>query len=104
MWFEQLVKALLMIVLLGFGTQKGIHYLKQFSYLIAPKLPWAKIEDSKSMIFAGALAIFVIFFFDVNILAQVQGLGFELLDPDLAKAVVSMLTLFMANKVHDIYG
>ena len=104
MWYEQVAKVLLLIVLMGFGTQKGIDFLKHISYLLAPKFPWAKIEDSKSMIFAGALVTAGIFFFDLNLLAQIEGLGLEILDPDLAKFILSMLTLFTANKVHDKYG
>ena len=102
-WVVQVIQVLLLIVMLGFGTKKGTDLMKHITYLI-PKWKWlAKLElkDSKSMVFAAALILFVIFKFDVNPLTQIEALGFDILDPMLAKALMGLLSLFGANYIHD---
>ncbi len=102
-WFEQTVQVLALILLLGFGTKKGTDVVKAITSLL-PDWRWAQalvLKDAKSMLFAAGLITWTIFQFDVNPLVQIEALGFSVLDPDLAKALMSLLTLFGANFIHD---
>ena len=102
-WFEQTVQVLALILLLGFGTKKGTDVVKAITSLL-PNWRWAQalvLQDAKSMLFAAGLIIWVVFKFDVNPLVQIEALGFQVLDPILAKSLMGLLTLFGANYIHD---
>ena len=102
-WVTQIIQVILLIILLGFGTKKGTDVVKAITSLF-PDWKWAQklvLTGARSMIFAAALITFVIFKFDVNPLTQIEALGFEILDPELAKSLMSLLVLFGANYIHD---
>ena len=98
---QGLIGAFLVLVAIGFGTERGTELLKALSRLIGAKFNWEGLSGYWSLIAAAAVVFAGIFLTDFNPLVFIDGLGFEFMDADLAKTLTSLIGLFIANKIHD---
>jgi len=99
--WQGLIGALLVLLAVGFGTERGTEVLKAISRLIGAKMNWEGLSGYTSLIAAAALVIAGTFYFDIEPLKYIRRLGFNYLDPDLVKLLSSLIGLFIANKIHD---
>jgi sulfite exporter TauE/SafE len=100
--WQGLIGAFLVLVAIGFGTERGTEILKALTRLIGAKwLKWEGLKGYLSFIAAAALVFAGIFLTDTNPLSFIEGLGFEFLDADLAKTLSALIALFIGNKIHD---
>lgn len=99
--WQGLVGAFLVLVAIGFGTERGTEVLKAISRLIGARFDWVGLSGYWSFIAATALVFAGIFLTNTNPLAFIEGLGFEFLDADLAKTLAALIALFIGNKIHD---
>lgn len=99
--WQGLIGAFLVLVALGFGTERGTAVLKAITRLFGDKVNWEGLTGYWSFLAAGALAFAGIFLTDTNPLSFIEGLGFEFLDADLAKTISALIALFIGNKIHD---
>jgi len=95
-----LLQGLILVVVLGFGTERGTEVIKKLSRLIGAKVNWEGIKGDMSFIVSAIVAAVIVFAPDFNLLGTVNGLGFELLDPEMAKLLSTALVLFAGNKLH----
>ena len=92
------------LVVLGFGTERGVQLVKVFLNLLskqAPWLAWLSFSDSKSFILAAAVSFFVTYYFGLD-LSQYLSI-FAGFSPELVALVSALLNMLFANKIHDIY-
>lgn len=96
---ENLLKTVLVLLVLGLGTERGTQLIKEFLRLVAAKVPWLNFADRRSFLLAAVVAFFVTYFFGVDVTQYLQLLdGF---DADLVKLVNSLLLMFFSNAIHD---
>lgn len=96
---ESLLKLLVVLLVLGLGTERGTQLVKEFLRLFSGKIAWLNFSGRRSFLLAAAIAFFVSYFLKVDVTQYLQLLdGF---DPELVKLVNALLVMFFSNTVHD---
>lgn len=96
---ENLLKTVLLLLVLGLGTERGTQLVKEFLRVVGSKIAWLNFSDKRSFLLAAVVAFFVTYFFGVDVTQYLQILdGF---DPNLVQLVNSLLLMFFSNTIHD---
>lgn len=98
---DQLLKTVLILIVLGLGTERGTQVIKEFLRGLSAKVPWLNFSDRRSFLLAAVVAFFVTYFFGVDVTQYLQLL--EGFDSELVKMVNALLLMFFSNSIHDKY-
>lgn len=97
----EVVKVLIALLALGFGTERGTQIVKELLRFIGAKFPVLDFSNSRSFILAAVVAFSVTYFFGVDLTKFLPILdGF---DARLVEMITALLTLVFSNKLHDKY-
>ena len=96
-------KLLLVLIALGLGTVQGVEVIKAVAKLFGGLKDDAKkaIGDYGPLIASVAVMVLGSVQFDVNVLELVDGLGFEMIESELAVYLTGLLGSLFANKLYD---